>query len=64
MICECGNKKFIAHQIIRSSIIVDENGEFLDDSGDGLEESIYDTDSPFGPFTCTKCNKEYEELTK
>lgn len=27
----CGNDEFIAHQIIRADVVVDENGEFGED---------------------------------
>lgn len=58
MKCECGNDRFAAHQIQRYDIIVDENNHW--------EENVecYDTETPFGPFTCTKCGKEYDKLEK
>lgn len=56
MKCECGNDKFVAHQQCYHDIIVDGNGNFESDKG------IYESNSPYGPFTCTECDKEYEEL--
>ena len=63
MICACGNNRYFAHQILRADIIVDEDGRF-DSNIDGSPSSvsIYDAEAPYGPFTCTKCKKEYEEL--
>ena len=56
MKCECGNNEFYAHQRVYHDIKVDGNGMFLDDLGS------YDSDSPYGPFTCTKCDRDYAEL--
>lgn len=58
MNCECGGDHFMAHQIIRHDIIVDAKGNFLADSG------IYDSEKPYGPFTCITCGREYDELPK
>jgi hypothetical protein len=62
MKCKCGNNKFIAHQVVRASVIVDETGTWIDNASDTLEGAIYDSGHPYGPFSCTECNKEYEEL--
>ena len=62
MACECGNKKFFAHQVMRASIVCDDVGNFEENGGENLEESIYDSGSPYGPFACTECGKEYDEL--
>ena len=62
MLCVCGNDRFYAHQIIRADVIVDSDGAFLENATERLEESIYDAERPYGPFTCTKCGKEYDEL--
>ena len=61
MKCKCGCDRFFAHQLLRVEIIVDEIGCFDDDVGDTLEESIYDSET-YGPYTCTNCGAEYEEL--
>lgn len=58
MRCECGGERFMAHQISRHDIVVDGAGNFLEDHG------IYDSETPYGPFTCTSCGKEYEELPR
>lgn len=59
---KCGNDTFIGHQIIRADILVDENGDFCENLPGGLEPHIYDSEKPYGPFTCTKCGAEYEEI--
>ena len=64
MKCECGNDKFIAHQIIRVDVVADEHGEFLENFADGLENSIYDAERPYGPYECTVCGATYENLLK
>ena len=56
MICECGNNEFNAHQKCYHDVIVDGNNMFLQN------ENIYESEHPYGPYTCTKCGKEYEEL--
>ena len=61
---KCGNDTFIAHQICRMDIMVDEFGEFLRNLDGGAEMHIYDSGKPYGPFTCSKCGAEYDELTK
>ena len=62
MICTCGNDRFYGHQIIRVDVIVGADGSFEDNISERLENSIYDAEKPYGPFTCTACGKEYEEL--
>lgn len=64
MKCKCGNDKFIGHQIIRADVIVNENGDFDENLECGLEKAIYDAERPYGPFSCTKCRAEYEEITR
>ena len=62
MICVCGNNRYFAHQKIRADVITDENGNFYSNAKDILESSVYDSEKPYGPFVCTKCGKEYDEL--
>jgi len=54
--CECGNDKFTAHQQCYHDIIVDNCNSFQEDKG------IYESNTPYGPYECTECDKEYEEL--
>lgn len=56
MTCKCGNDRFMAHQICRRDVKVDGDGDFFADQG------IYDSETPYGPFTCTECGAEYDEL--
>lgn len=60
---KCGNDTFIAHQLCRMDIMVDESGEFLRNLAGGAEMNIYDAEHPYGPFTCSKCGAQYDELT-
>lgn len=62
MICTCGNDRFYGHQIIRVDVIVGADGSFEENTTEHLENSIYDAERLYGPFTCTVCGKEYEEL--
>ena len=62
MICICGNDRFIGHQIIRADVIVGADGSFQENVTDRLEDSIYDAEKPYGPFTCPACGREYDEL--
>ncbi len=52
---KCGNAQFYGHQIVRMNVTVDENNNFVD-SGE-----IYDSETPYGPFTCTKCGTEFDD---
>ena len=54
--CRCGNDSFFAHQLMRHDVIVDAGGVFLKDQG------VYDAEHPYGPFACTECGAEYDEL--
>lgn len=56
MKCTCGNDAFSAHQVCYHDITVDSSGCFTEDHG------VYESEHPYGPFTCTACGKEYETL--
>lgn len=60
---KCDNGEFSAHQVCRVDIVVDRTNTFLANGGNGLEDSVYDSGTPYGPYVCTRCGKEYEELT-
>lgn len=62
MKCTCGNNCFYAHQMVRLEVIVDEDGGFESDINGDVAQNIYDHEKPYGPFVCTKCGREYEEL--
>jgi hypothetical protein len=57
MICFCGNDKFNAHQVVHQDVIVDGDNNW-ESSGES-----YDSNTPFGPYTCTECSHEFDELT-
>ena len=59
----CGNKEFNAHQVCRMDVVVDGDNNWVSNPG-GADSaaSIYDSENPFGPYTCTDCGKEYDEL--
>lgn len=56
--CKCGFNRFIAHQLVRMDVIVDENNYFEE----SVEGGIYDCETPYGPYTCTNCGAEYDSL--
>ena len=62
MRCKCGNDKFYAHQLVYLDVTVDESGEFHSNLED-IAAAIYDSERPYGPYTCTKCAAEYDTLT-
>lgn len=57
---KCGNKEFFAHQVLRADVVVDGNNEFVRNLNRGLEASIYDAGTPYGPYTCTNCGYEFD----
>ncbi len=59
--CSCGNTEFNAHQVCRMDVVIDGFGNWLENRPND-QSACYDADNPHGPFTCTKCKKEYEEL--
>lgn len=54
--CLCGSTVFNAHQRCYHDVTVDETGAFLEDKG------IYQSETPYGPFTCVVCQREYDEI--
>ncbi len=54
--CKCGNDKFAAHQQSYHDVIVNASGTFVEDKG------IYESNTPYGPFTCTGCGAQHDEL--
>lgn len=59
---ECGNKEFNAHQKCRLDIVVDDQGDFLRNPNNDIVAAIYDSETPYGPFECTECRKEFDTL--
>jgi len=54
--CECGCEKFYAHQICRHDVLVNNDNIFDEEHG------VYDSETPYGPYKCAGCGKEYEEI--
>jgi hypothetical protein len=40
--------------------VTDEHGTWIGNPND--EISVYDAETPYGPFTCRKCGAEYDSL--
>jgi predicted RNA-binding Zn-ribbon protein involved in translation (DUF1610 family) len=63
-VCEdCGNTEFYGHQKCRMNVVVDGDNNWLRNSPED-QSACYDSESPYGPFTCTQCGKEIEELAR
>lgn len=62
MKCKCGHDKFYAYQVCRMDVIVDGDNNWEKNSPDD-NSACYDSEAPYGPYCCTKCGEEYEELT-
>ena len=59
--CECGNDQFYAHQVCHLDVKVDGDNMFLNNEPND-KSACYEAGTPFGPYTCTKCGKETEEI--
>ena len=55
---ECGNTQFFAKQKCYHDIVVSGNNTFIDNV------AVSDADTPYGPYQCTECDKEFDELTE
>jgi len=65
---KCGNNRFLANQRCYVDIIVDEHGDFLENTGaegkdGGPTVNVTDSDEPYGPYVCTKCGKTYDSIS-
>lgn len=58
----CDGQVFVGHQVCHLDILVDDSGAFLDNMPGGAEASIYESNTPFGPFQCCGCGAVYDEL--
>ena len=63
---DCGCSSFYAHQQCRVDIVVDNNNNFVQNLIDDkdLGDSVYDSETPYGPYQCIECGKEFEEIPK
>lgn len=55
--CKCGGTEFTASQKCYHDIRVNGDNTFI------KEIEISQADSPYGPYTCTQCGAEYDELS-
>jgi hypothetical protein len=55
----CGNNRFECCQRVSVRAIVDENENWVKD----IENSFFDCDDFTGPFQCTKCMEECDNLS-
>jgi hypothetical protein len=58
MACECGNNEFSASQRCYHDVVVDGENNWVRDEG------VSESETPYGPYTCTKCGKIHDELPK
>jgi hypothetical protein len=54
--CKCGGAEFTASQRCYHDIIVNGDNIFL------RNVSVFESERPYGAYTCTQCNTEYEDL--
>ena len=55
----CGCPEFLAHQIVRVDVVVNGDGDFIENVPGG----VYDAEKPYGPFTCCSCGWTFSELS-
>jgi len=61
--CSCGNDEFKAHIGLTGDIIVNGQNNWIGQCGGHTDNnSIYGSSKPFGPYICTVCKKEYDDL--
>lgn len=58
----CGCTEFSAHQRIYTDIIVDGDNHFIKNDSQNNSIAIYESENPYGPYTCKTCGMEYDEL--
>lgn len=58
----CQGKEFSANQVCRVNVVVDSQNNFLRNESENMESSVYDSDNPFGPYSCLSCGEEYEDI--
>lgn len=54
--CECGCKQFYANQDCTLSVVVDTDGDTIEELGTDVKRSAS------GPYECVNCEKEYQSL--
>lgn len=58
----CGSKEFIANQVVRVSVIVDSDNNFIRNTSKDMSCSVNDADNPYGTYICNNCDEEFEDL--
>lgn len=58
----CNGNEFTAHQVCHMDILVDDDNMFLANPNGTADTNIYESQEPFGPYTCTTCGAEFENL--
>lgn len=58
---KCGCNKFHGHQLVRMDVICTSQG-FEENVHNDISQDIYDSEQPYGPFSCVDCGQEYEDL--
>jgi len=61
--CKCGGTEFYAHQRIQIDVIVDENGNWIQNASGPIGfcgDDISEVGDTYGPYTCTECGAEYD----
>ena len=53
---KCGHEKWSAHQVVHSTVEVNEFGNY-----EGTIEDYY-AGNPFGPYTCMSCGHTVDEI--
>jgi hypothetical protein len=56
MKCKCGNNEFVGRQNCYHDVVVDGDNNWVKDV------KVTDSNTPYGPYYCTKCGKVYYEL--
>lgn len=59
---KCGStKSFNAHQVCYLDVVVDDYGTFINNLCRSANKSIYDSEEPYGPYTCRECGETFDE---
>ena len=64
MPCKCGGNRFVAHQRVYVDVVVDGDNDFLENCGKDTDDAIYESEKPYGPYTCLGCETVYDELPR
>jgi len=64
----CGGRQFFARQTGYRRVIVDDTGDFVRvashvDQPTEVQSLAFEETKPYGPYVCTACNEEFDDLT-